>query len=477
SWLGWGGGIRNDRLAGRDASLSLGNIELLTQSCKQDSDPGVSAAPLVENAVAYYPTWSGLLVALDYKACKKLWTVNITSIILEFAPLQALQVTTRAASRTTPVTEGNTLFIGTLAHALILAIGKRKGDLIDIIQMDEHPLAIITQSPTMYQGRVFVGVSSTEVSTPALFPNYTCCSHVGSMSSVVLKDGRLHRLWTQPMLRQPANVSGPIISGASVWGSQPAVDHVHNQIFISTGNIHSLPTQFTDCQVQIKAANITLVEQGLVSDPCLPENVYQETILALDIDTGRINWAHQTSNLDNWNTACIGNDPYSKCPTIHGPDADFGMAPTFVVGSINTPDNIDVVVAGQKNGNLYMLSASTGSLLWSTVTGPGGFGGGLCWGVAVDDAAVYFTAVNTGAVTYQLQDGGKVNNSVFGAINLVDGRILWQSAAPDGLFSTIPLDAKFRGGIAVVEEYAMFGTGYWSSLYTPPGGSFQVWKA
>lgn len=68
------------------------------------------------------------------------------------------------------------------------------------------------------------------------------------------------------------------------------------------------------------------------------------------------------------------------------------MAPAFVYGSVaDTPNKQDTVVVGQKNGNLYALSAIDGSTLWATVTSPDGTEGGLSWGVAVDDVAVYFT--------------------------------------------------------------------------------------
>jgi hypothetical protein len=37
SWLGWGGGLRNDRLAGFDALLNLQNIGLLTKAASKTS--------------------------------------------------------------------------------------------------------------------------------------------------------------------------------------------------------------------------------------------------------------------------------------------------------------------------------------------------------------------------------------------------------------------------------------------------------
>jgi hypothetical protein len=100
----------------------------------------------------------------------------------------------------------------------------------------------------------------------------------------------------------------------------------------------------------------------LVNEPCLPVDVYRIAILALDISTGKFNWARTLGPLDAWNTACLsdpsGNtsDVGTKCPRNVGEDADFGMAPSFVRGSDGTPNGKDVVVAGQKNENLYSFS-------------------------------------------------------------------------------------------------------------------------
>ncbi|KAK1777165.1 Quino protein alcohol dehydrogenase [Copromyces sp. CBS 386.78] len=290
------------------------------------------------------------------------------------------------------------------------------------------------------------------------------------------------------------------ISGSAIWGSQPSIDPIRRQVFIATGNTYQLPDEFEACLNQ--TANITVIRQGLTNDPCLPRNVFQESVLALDLDA--------------WNLACagglLGTPPPGaalQCPENPGPDADFGMAPAFVLGSEHTPDGLDIVVLGQKNGNMYALSAQAGMTLWAVATGPDGLEGGLTWGVAVDEAAVYYTA------------GGKtvISSSAFGAARLKDGAILWQtpvpnngtsfvtpavvndvvlngvtgsfvpgSLFPEGPGSFTPLDKKtgrilevkeldayFHGGFAAVHEYVMFGTGY-GGLDAPSAGSFQVWK-
>ena len=514
TWLGWGADVYNNRWASDDSTISSASVSSLRPVCELQYSLGVSAAPLVENNMAYYPTHDGLLVALQFTSCVVTWQVNITDIIAKYKPVPAnLEVVIRKMSRTTPVTDGDNLYVGTQANALLLAIHKHSGKLLDVLQISEHPAAILTQSPTFYKGIILIGVSSLEELLQLFDPDYPCCTFTGSMNAVIMTPDGLELLWTQKMA--PTALGW---SGSSIWGSQPAIDPIRRQVFIATGNTYRAPNSFSECQNQ--TANI----DGLESNACLPSDVYQESILALDLESGRINWVKQVNPVDVWNVACpnpVGNatkDRAELCPDP-GPDFDFAMAPTFVRGSKHTPYQLDMIVVGQKSGALYALNAMSGSVLWQTITSPGGLTGGLSWGIAVDDSTVYYTAINSLQVKYILPGGEtSIQNSAFGAASLVDGHIIWQAAAPRGKMSRVPptvvndivltgvtgeytdalgnmsqsgtliaLDKRsgalireyplggwFGGGIAVVYNYVMFGTGY-SSLY-PSSGSFHVWN-
>lgn len=350
--------------------------------CQQVYTPGVSAAPLVVDGIAYYVTWSGAFIALDYTSCSVLWQTNVTDIILSYQPVDAtILPVLRLVSRTTPVMENNILFIGTLANALLLAIDMTDGNLIDRIQISKHPLAIITQSPTVWQGSLFVGSSSMEELAADRVTGYVCCSFIAAMNAFTLENDRFKLLWSQDMIPLGSN-----FTGAAIWGSQPSIDPERNQVFIATGNVYSTPPQYTDCLNKTADSSNT-------TDSCVPQGVYQESVLAFDAATGQINWSHELSPLDAWTVACLGNsvgNP-SNCPPSPGPDADFGMAPSFVSASGSTPSGDDVLVVGQKNGNLYAICAQTGKLLWATTTSPDGSEGGLIWGIAVGKPFFRFT--------------------------------------------------------------------------------------
>jgi outer membrane protein assembly factor BamB len=524
NWLGWGGGVYNNRWAASDAIVDSTNGNSLKLHCQKKYDPGTSASPLVVDGVAYFPTWSGLLVALDYENCKEIWRRNISEIIHKFKPLSPLQVQFAAAvSRTTPVLKGDTLYIGTLAHALVLAIKKKDGTLVDSLQISTHPFAILTQSPLFYDNKLFIGCSSIESGVTAFIDDYVF-TFSGSMNAVSLKHGRLTLLWTTSTI--PPELRRRNLTGAAIWGSQPSVDPVRRQVFVGSGNLYDVPEELEACQN--KTQGLAVVQDSLTADPCIPRHVNFDSILAFDIDTGRINWAHVFSPLDAWNAACVDGllgppvpGVKDACPEHPGPDADFGMAPAFVLGSANTPEGIDVVVVGQKSGNLYALSAQAGVTMWAVMPGPGGLEGGLTWGIAVDSESVYYVAANSLRINYTLPlSGGKIiSNSAYGAASLKTGEILWQVPAPGNMTSFVApavandvvlvgttgsydptslfplgpgklnvldkttgriltdqwLDATFHGAPAAVHEYVFLGTGY-GGVHPLEAGSFQVWK-
>ncbi|KAL8705143.1 MAG: hypothetical protein Q9201_001746 [Fulgogasparrea decipioides] len=511
-WLGWGANIYNNRWAFSGAKVDASNIASLNPTCKIGYSVGVSAAPLVANGISYYPTWGGLFVALDYTKCQVLWQVNITDIVVRYKPVpkSILSAGILPVSRTTPAIDGNVLYLGTSANALLLAVDKRNGKVIDTIQINDHPAAIVTMSPTVWRGSIFIGGSSLEEGAADAIPGYKCCSFIGNMRAITFVNSRFRLLWNQNMIP-----SGLNFSGAAIWGSQPSIDPTRNQVFVATGNVYSVPPSYTACQNS--TTNQASAAPDNATDPCAPPGLFQEAVLAFDTATGHINWVHTLSPLDAWNVACSSGPHINPgaCPPNPGPDADFGMAPSFVPGSEETPFNEDTIVVGQKNGNLYALSAEAGKNFWALATSPDGLEGGLIWGVAVDASAVYYTAVNTVRKPWQLQDGTSLSNSAFGAASLSTGEILWETPVPRnettlvaptvaddlvltgsgglsadvfgprGLGSLIALnkrtgdiirdstlDQYFQGGIAVVDDYVMFGTGYNGGA----NGTFNVWK-
>ncbi|KAK5019654.1 hypothetical protein LTR16_000371 [Cryomyces antarcticus] len=523
-WSGWGGNTYNNRRASQNTAVDSSVVGSLTQKCQIKYHLGISAAPTVSGSMVYYPTWDGEMVALDYETCQVQWTISAADIITKVTQSSvpvAIQSLIAAVSRTSPQVDGNVLYFATVQGALLVAVNRGTGALLDTVQVNSHPLALVTMSPTVYQGRVFIGGSSFEEVAAAFVPGYKCCSFEGNFAAYDFDQAssKFKMAWNVPTL--PAGQGWP---GGSVWGSQPSIDVARSQIFIGTGNLYTTPPDFQACQDE--TANISVIAKGLVPSTCIPPDVYQDAILAIDIDTGLVNWSRQLSPLDSWTLACgtIGGAlarNSTLCPQAPGLDADFGMAPTFVPGSSTTPFGKDTVVIGQKNGNLHALSAQAGTPFWSISTGPDGSDGGISWGIAVDDHQIYFTNINSGFQTWTpFGTSQAITNGAYGAASLVDGSLVWEVPVPMDAYSTVPasvvndvvffgrtgqnktgnyqvtqgglvavkkasgaiikdytLDANFHGGIAIQNKYVMFGTGYRGAAGSWNGtGSFNVWS-
>src|SRR3569833_347561 len=503
-WSGWGGNVRNNRWAAGNGIISSAYFLSVTDHCNLSFPIGGSATPGVAGNAVYFPTWEGSFVALDYTTCHVLWKINVTSIIEGYAPVSAFQAqNVRPVSRTSPQIDGNVLYFGTLTHALVVAVNKNTGSKLGVVQINPNPIAIVTMSPTFFDGKLFVGASSVEENL-TLLPGYKCCSFVGNMVALSFNaaSGKFAVRWNVSSIPAARHRQG--WAGAAMWGSQPSIDASRRQVFVGTGNSYSVSNATVQCQLR---AVPPLIPYTSNNDTCLPSDVWQDSILAINIDTGRVNWVQQRRGVDIFTAACgypgFGPQNTTLCPGVPGPDSDFGMAPTFVPGGASAGDK---VVVGRKSGDLYAMSAADGHILWATSTSPKGITGGLSWGIAVDDSRVYFTAINADYKTWQLQPSGQtVNRSAYGAVSLSTGAILWETAVPmngvslgpptvvgdivlvartgqdpDGTASydqsqgglvalnkatgsvimDLTLSTNFHGGIAIQGKYVLFGTGY-----------------
>ncbi|MFC7000710.1 PQQ-binding-like beta-propeller repeat protein [Pseudobowmanella zhangzhouensis] len=178
----------------------------------------------------------------------------------------------------------------------------------------------------------------------------------------------------------------------------------------------------------------------------MPADNYFDTILALNMDTGAINWANVVIPFDVWTVSCLFGLP--DCPDPAGPDFDFGQAPMLMKVKIPEQNkHIDLVGAGQKSGIFWALNADDGSIRWTTRVSPGGVAGGLQWGSAFDGERIYTSSANVESRAWTLPDGSQTNAGIWSALNPATGEILWQTANP----------ANFKaGGAASVANGIVF---------------------
>jgi polyvinyl alcohol dehydrogenase (cytochrome) len=87
----------------------------------------------------------------------------------------------------------------------------------------------------------------------------------------------------------------PGYSGVSVWGSNPVVDARRKTVFIGTGNNFTTPTTSV-------YANCILV--GGTQKACLSPDDHVDSVVALDMKTGKVKWSQRLTDGDDWNVAC-----------------------------------------------------------------------------------------------------------------------------------------------------------------------------
>ncbi|HVN60451.1 MAG TPA: PQQ-binding-like beta-propeller repeat protein [Gaiellaceae bacterium] len=499
SWSMSGQGITNWRYQPDESKLNQGNVKSqLSLQWATQLGGEISATPAVVDGVAYVPDWGGYLSAVDTDTGTVIWQQSVTALAGASGPMvvdssgHAVPGTGPVVSRTSPAVSGRTVVIGTQAMmsavpgvgagAQLIAVDKRDGHLLWRHKLDDHPLSIDTASPTIYNGVAYVGVASVEENGIDCGASTNACYFRGSVNAVKLANGSL--LWKTYTITAKQSLAG--YSGAAVWGSSPAIDVDRNSVYIGTGNNYGAPKAVSDC---VTAAG-TDPKAIFSCEDTLGRGNDVDAIMSLSLTTGSIRWAHKLQGFDAWTTACIGLP--TACPSPNGPDYDFGQGPMLIPadGSGHGDRDLqgnhgdrDIVAAGQKSGLMWGLDADTGATVWSTAVGPGSSLGGMEWGSATDGKRIYFAVANFNvpAQSYPMVNppkGTPATSSAgsWGAVDAATGKILWQTADPNGSIDLGPVSVA-NGVVYASSMGALFFPGVLPTMFALDAKSGkQLWS-
>jgi len=426
-WPQGGRNIRNTRHQRGEDTIDVGSAARLQVQWAVDTDGDISATPAVDESSVYVPDWAGKLYAFNRDTGAIRWSRTVASLTgVQAGCTPGLSPGTNMA-RATPAIADDLLILGDQggrcsAGARVFAVNKRTGALKWVTQVEAHFAAIVTQPATVdpRDPRVaYVGVASMEEALAGFVPGYPCCTFRGSVVALDTRSGRiLWKTYTVP------NIPG--YSGNGVWGSMGAIDRERRLLYVATGNNYSVPAEVSACA----SAAVTPV----ATKACLAPDNYFDSLLALDLRTGRVRWASFAMPYDAWNLACLpGFANAAACPPAPGPDYDFAQGPALFTIAQGRGRR-QVVGAGQKSGVYWTFDRDTGAVIWQTQVGPGGTLGSLQWGSAVDGARVY-TQINNNEFgpPWTLKggpDAGAVVESFtgfFSALDAATGQILWQT--------------------------------------------------
>jgi polyvinyl alcohol dehydrogenase (cytochrome) len=380
-WNGWGVTITNTRFQpAAEAGLTADDVPQLKLKWAFGFPGATSASsqPVVVGDRVYVGSWEGDFFSLDAKTGCIHWAIQAESGV-------------RSAVTIGKAKNGRlALYFGDLA-ANIYALDAATGKQLWKVRVDDYPAARVTGSPALYDGRLYVPVSSREESRVGP-ENFACCGFRGSVVALDAATGK--RLWKTYTIDQKAmptqknrigtQLMGP--SGVAVWVT-PTIDVKRSLLYIGTGNDYSSPaTSMSD------------------------------SIIALDMKSGKIRWFRQFTPNDIWNGDCRQKDrDPAFCPDADAPDFDFSAAATLV----DLPGGRQILVVQNKNALVCALDPDQqGKVVWQQRIGVGS--AGAVWGPAIDPDNHLYAALADGRL-----GGGMV------ALDLLhNGEKLWSTPAP-----------------------------------------------
>ncbi len=344
--------------------------------------------------------------------------------------------------------------------AIVIALNKSDGTVAWRTKVSTHPSAKITGSLSAYQGKIFTGISSWEEDWARAYPEininndgsytfdlskpYNCCSVQGGVIALNATDGSvvwetkvsigldaegelspaLHDLLT----KNDDGTPGKGFFGVSPYGHNPTIDSARNQVVVATSQTETAPQAAEQCELYRR--NQTGIRPdlygpvGSVANPdqsarftaagvtCATLNdklkTYGNAVIALDMNTGKINWSFFARPYDAWNHACAAPDfhgftgaalpfvfpvPVSNAANCFqdpiGPDYGFGNNPLLLKGINVGGGKQDLLVAGNKDGRLFAINPQTGAAVWEKSIEPGGIYGGVQFGMDTDGKNIY----------------------------------------------------------------------------------------
>ncbi len=381
-WNGWSIDARNSRFQ-PDPGLSNANVSRLKVKWSMTYTGGRYGQPTIVGGRLFLTSSSGRIYSLDAKSGCMHWRFDAD-----------------AGVRTTPMIgrlkgaapSGYLMYFGDFQRN-VYALDAASGKLQWKMNVEKHPRSVLTGAPVLYQGLLYVPLSSWE-ETAGGAGSYGCCTARGGLAALDAKDGRL--VWKtyaieqepQPTVKNAAGTQmyGP--AGAAVW-SAPTIDAKRRLVYIGTGDT------YTDVK----------------------ENA-SDAIIALDLASGKVKWRNQVTENDSFLMGC--NRGGTNCPTVLGPDHDFGASPIL----FTLPNGKDIILAGQKSGVAFGMDPDNdGKTIWRNKVGNGGALGGIEWGMAADLKRLYVAVADLGVPPPKGKAG------LF-ALDPATGDQQWYTAAP-----------------------------------------------
>ncbi|MFT6093532.1 MAG: polyvinyl alcohol dehydrogenase (cytochrome) [Pseudohongiellaceae bacterium] len=335
-------------------TADMPNLELAWAVAFPETSSLRAAPVIIGSTIFYSATDSGRVFALDTNSGCAKWVYNAQTRL--------------RSSMAYGVVDGLSTLVFSDGRGMIHSINAENGEAIWVAsgQASDNQ-GMLTGTPVIHEDMIIVPVSGSGVITGGN-PKFECCENHGAVTALNVRTGE--KLWeyhTMPAAQYTGAVSstgvkqrGP--SGAPIW-TTPTIDAERGQIYVTTGENTSHPTTGTS-----------------------------DSIIALNLETGEEKWVFQALKNDMWNFGCSADGP--NCIVLadtNSVDFDFG-GPAILVES----GEKQLLIAGQKSGDIWALDPDSGALVWNQRVGEGTALGGNHWGIATDSERAFMTINDPG---------------------------------------------------------------------------------
>ena len=305
NWILPAGNYSGNRLV-HEGEITADNVGQLKPAWTfkiPDNSP-IEASPIEWDGTVYITSAHDDVYALNAKTGKLEW---------QFNP-KPKQIVGFSRNRGVAIMDGK-VFIATISGHLIALNAKTGKKVWDKLEVHNPKNSFYSMQPVPYKGELLLGVSDGD------------WGGIGNISAFSPKDG--HRIWQWDTIPKPGEPGNRTWSGdswkrggAAVWSGM-AIDPSTDTLYMDLGN----------------------PQPDFLGKFRKGKNLYSDSMVALDLSGKKphMKWYHQF----------IGHDTH---------DWDPAMPPVLFKGTANGKKQ-ELVAAGDKAGNFWILNAKTGALV------------------------------------------------------------------------------------------------------------------
>ena len=317
NWLLYSGGYFSNRYSSLSqiTPANVKNLELkwMYQAAVAG---GWQTSPLVVDGIMYLTQRPDDVVALDAKTGRVFWIYRHT-----LAPTQL--VCCGANNRGLAIL-GDTLYMGTL-DAHLIAIDAKSGRPVWNVQVGDSKAGYsVTLAPLVVKDKVIVGVGGGE---------YGIRGYVAAYDARSGKE--LWRFHTIPGPGEPGSETwAPCPAGSDTYCDSDAWKHGGGSVWV-TGSF--------DPELNLTYWGVGNAGPDWNADQRPGDNLYTDSVVALDADSGRLKWHYQFTPHDRYDYDSV------QIPVLA--DITWNGAP------------LKAMIWANRNGNYYVLDRATGRFL------------------------------------------------------------------------------------------------------------------